>query len=112
MEHDLSSTLNQLVEVQKQQKASYESLERLNQQHREWQTTIERLLQNITASTEGKNSLELINESFGTIQDEITQAPRRHELKKVPSLFNERTYANNWSILPLKKLVSEALKES
>ena len=24
------------------------------------------------------------------IQDEITQAPRRHELKKVPSLFNER----------------------
>jgi len=112
MEHDLPSTLNQLVEVQKQQKASYESLERLNQQHREWQTTIERLLQNITASTEGKNSLELINESFGTIQDEITQAPRRHELKKVPSLFNERTYANNWSILPLKKLVSEALKDA
>lgn len=112
MEHDLSSTLNQLVEVQKQQKTSYESLERLNQQHREWQTTIERLLQNITASTEGKISLELINESFGTIQDEITQAPRRHELKKVPSLFNERTYANNWSILPLKKLVSEALKDA
>lgn len=109
--HDLSSTLNQLVEVQKQQKASYESLERLNQQHREWQTTIERLLQNVTANMEGKGSPGLISESFGTIQDESSQVQRK-DLRKVPSLLHERTYATNWSIPFLEKLVSEALKEA
>ena len=31
------------------------------------------------------------------IQEEITQAPRRHELKKVPSLFNERTAMAWWT---------------
>jgi len=110
----LSSTMQQLVEVQKQQKASSESLERLNQQHREWQTTIEHLLQRVDLAiqqqTPGANA-ELIKESFGLISDsnEIFEVERKE--RKVPTLFNERTSAA-FTMPPLGKLVSEAIKEA
>ncbi|CAK9096170.1 Sodium channel protein type 4 subunit alpha A (Voltage-gated sodium channel subunit alpha Nav1.4a) [Durusdinium trenchii] len=118
----LDEAVQQLVEVQKQQKASYESLERLSLQHREWQSTVEELLQRVNHSVDqAERSRDHFAGEGQGVEQEFSREIEGNNLKMLneeeknlqrrPSIFNERTSAT-FNIKPLKKLVSEALKEA
>ncbi|CAK9024062.1 unnamed protein product [Durusdinium trenchii] len=123
----LDEAVQQLVEVQKQQTlgalgSKVFSLGPTASRHREWQSTVEELLQRVNHSVDqAERSRDHFAGEGQGVEQEFSREIEGNNLKMLneeeknlqrrPSIFNERTSAT-FNIKPLKKLVSEALKEA